>query len=123
MRELSSIIRSELKDPRIELMTTVTDVYVAPDLKTCKVYVSVLADEEKQKATLAGLKSAEGFIRSLLAKNLNLRNTPALTFLPDHSIEYGVQMTKLIEDVNQKDEEMRAQNAGAAQEGIYEEAE
>ena len=108
MRELSSIIRNELKDPRIELMTTVTDVRVAPDLKTCKVYISVLADEEGQKNTLAGLKSAEGFIRSLLAKNLNLRNTPALTFLADHSIEYGVQMTKLIEDVTREDEAAHA---------------
>jgi ribosome-binding factor A len=98
-RELSSIIRKELKDPRIALMTTVTEAIVATDLKTCKVFISVLGDEKAQNDTMAGLKSAEGFIRSMLAKNMNLRHTPALIFLPDHSIEYGVKMTKMIEEV------------------------
>ncbi|MDO4479096.1 MAG: 30S ribosome-binding factor RbfA [Lachnospiraceae bacterium] len=98
-RELSSIIRNDLKDPRVAMMTTVTDAIVATDLKTCKVYISVLGDEKMEKDTMAGLKSAEGFIRSTLAKNMNLRHTPQLIFLPDHSIEYGVKMTKMIEEV------------------------
>ena len=100
-RELSNIIR-ELKDPRIGIMTTVTAVEVAPDLKTCKAYISVLGDEESQQATLAGLKSAEGYIRSKLAKNINLRNTPEIRFVLDQSIEYGVNMSKLIDDVNRQ---------------------
>lgn len=106
-RELSNIIRSEIKDPRIGPMTSVTDVETAPDLKTCKVYISVLGDQEAQKATIQGLRSAEGFVRRMLAKNLNLRNTPELTFVLDESIAYGVAMSKLIDEVThtRKEEE------------------
>lgn len=104
VRELADILRNEIKDPRIGLMTSVLDAIVAPDLKTCKVYISVLGDEQAQKDTMKGLQSAEGFIRSQLAKRLNLRNTPELTFVLDHSIEYGVHMTKLIDEVNNSEE-------------------
>ena len=100
LRELSNIIRGEIKDPRINPMTSVVTVEVAPDLKTCKAYISVLGDEESQKATLAGLRSAEGYIRRQLAHSINLRNTPEITFVLDQSIEYGVNMSKLINDVN-----------------------
>ena len=99
-RELANIVRGEIKDPRISPLTSVVAVEVAPDLKTCKAYISVLGDEEARKPTYQGLKSAEGFIRSQLAKRINLRNTPAITFIMDNSIEYGVNMSKLIEDVN-----------------------
>lgn len=75
---------------------------MAPDLKSCKAYISVLGDKESQAATLEGLKSAEGYIRSKLAKNINLRNTPQLLFVLDQSIEYGVNMSKLIDDVNRQ---------------------
>ncbi|MBP5266161.1 MAG: 30S ribosome-binding factor RbfA [Lachnospiraceae bacterium] len=108
-RELSNIIRGELKDPRISPMTSVVSVEVAPDLKTAKAYISVLGDEEAAKTTMAGLKSCGGFIRHLLAKNLNLRNTPEITFVLDQSIAYGVRMSKLIDDVvsgeSQEDDE------------------
>ena len=97
-KELCSIIR-ELKDPRIGLMTSVTAVEVAPDLKTCKAYISVLGSEQEQTDTIKGLKSAERFVRRQLAKNLNLRNTPELKFILDQSIEYGVSMSKKIADV------------------------
>ena len=100
-RELSNIIRGEIKDPRINPLTSVVAVEVAPDLKTCKAYISVLGDEESQAKTLAGLKSAEGFIRSKLAKTVNLRNTPEIQFILDQSIEYGVRMSKMIDDLNQ----------------------
>ena len=96
MRELSNIIRGEIKDPRINPMTSVE---VAPDLKTAKAYISVLGDKKSQADTLAGLKSAEGYIRRTLAKNINLRNTPAITFIIDQSIEYGVEMSKKIDEV------------------------
>lgn len=108
-KELSKIISRELKDPRIHPMTTVTSVEVAPDLKTCKAYISVFGNEEAGKDTIAGLKSAVGFIRSQLAKTVNLRNTPEIRFVLDNSIEYGVRMTKLIDDVNKdlNDDEVR----------------
>lgn len=98
-RELSNIIRGEIKDPRINPLTSVVAVEVASDLKTCKAYISVLGDEESQAKTLAGLKSAEGFIRSKLAKTVNLRNTPEIRFVLDQSIEYGVKMSKMIDEV------------------------
>ena len=101
-RELSNIIRGEIKDPRINPLTSVVEVEVAPDLKTAKAYISVLGDEQSQKDTLAGLRSAEGYIRRALARSINLRNTPEIRFVMDQSIEYGVNMSKLIDDVNRK---------------------
>ena len=102
-RQLSTIISRGIKDPRASPMTTVVAVEVAPDLKTAKAYVSVLGDEEAQKNTLAGLKSAEGYIRRELARTVNLRNTPQIKFVVDQSIEYGVNMSKLIDDVRAND--------------------
>lgn len=99
-KELSMLISREIKDPRINPMTSVVHVEVAPDLKTAKVFISVLGDEESKKNTLAGLRSASSFIRSQLARSLNLRNTPELTFVLDNSIEYGVHMSRLIDEVN-----------------------
>lgn len=96
---LAGIIRGEIKDPRIHPMTSVVAVEVAPDLKTCKVYVSVLGDEKAREDTLKGLRSAEGYIRRQLAHELNLRNTPEITFIMDQSIAYGVSMSKLIDEV------------------------
>lgn len=101
-KELGSIIRGEIKDPRINPLTSVVAVEVAPDLKTCKAYISVLGDEESCKNTLKGLRSAEGFIRSKLAKNINLRNTPEIRFVLDQSIEYGVKMSKMIDEVTKE---------------------
>ena len=103
-RELSNIIRNEIKDPRINPMTSVVAVEVAPDLKSAKAYISVLGDEKSQKDTLAGLTSAEGYIRRELAKSVNLRNTPQIRFIMDQSIEYGVNMSKMIDDVCEQDE-------------------
>ncbi len=105
LRVLAEVIRSEIKDPRINPMTSVVAVEVAPDLKTCKAWISVLGNEESQKDTLAGLKSAEGYIRNQLAKKINLRNTPEIRFIIDQSIEYGVNMSKMIDEVNRADEE------------------
>ena len=102
-KELAEIIRNGIKDPRIQPMTSVTAVEVAPDLKTCKAYISVLGDAEAKKDTLAGLRSAESYIRRQLAKTVNLRNTPEIRFILDESIEYGVTMSKLIDEVSSKD--------------------
>lgn len=105
LKELSNIIHSEIKDPRINPMTSVVSVEVAPDLKTCKAYISVLGDEKSQKDTITGLKSAEGYIRRELARTVNLRNTPEIKFILDQSIEYGINMSKLIDEVTKKDDE------------------
>ena len=98
-RELGNIIRNEVKDPRISPMTTVVTAEVTPDLKYCKAYISVLGSKEAAENTMKGLNSAVGYIRKALAKSVNLRNTPEITFVLDQSIEYGVRMSKLIDDV------------------------
>lgn len=98
-RELSEIIRSGIKDPRIHPMTSVVAVEVTPDLKYCKAYISVLGDEEAAKATVEGLRSASSYVRRELARRVNLRNTPEIRFILDQSIEYGVNMSRLIDEV------------------------
>lgn len=109
-RELGNIIRSDIKDPRIAPLTSVTDVEVTPDLKYCKVYISVLGDEEMGQQTILGLKSASGYIRRELARRINLRNTPELNFVLDTSIAYGMAMSKKIDEV------MSAQKANEVEE-------
>lgn len=98
-RVLADIIRGQIKDPRIGPVTSVVAVEVSPDLKNAKVWISALGDEKAQEDTLAGLKSAEGYIRNQLAKEINLRNTPQITFVMDQSIAYGVNMTRKIDEV------------------------
>ena len=98
-RELSNIIRSGIKDPRVAPWTSVVAAEVAPDLKTCKAYISVLGDEKAQADTILGLNSAASYIRRELARTLNMRNTPEIRFILDQSIEYGVNMSKKIDEV------------------------
>lgn len=99
-RALADIIRGGIKDPRISPLTSVVAAEVAPDLKTCKAWISVLGDGKAVEDTLAGLNSATGYIKGQLAKKINLRNTPNIRFIMDQSIAYGVSMSKLIDDVN-----------------------
>lgn len=99
MRELGTILRGGIKDPRVAPMTSVVSVEVAPDLKTCKAYISVLGDKKAQEDTIKGLQSAEGYIRRELAHSLNMRNTPEIKFIVDQSIEYGVEMSKKIAEL------------------------
>jgi len=98
-RVLAEIIRGGIKDPRVSPLTSVVAVEVTPDLKHCKAYISCLGDDAQAKDTLAGLKSATGYIRNQLAREINLRNTPDLTFVLDQSIAYGVNMTRKIDEV------------------------
>ena len=98
----------QLKDPRVDPMTSVTKVEVAPDLKTCKAYISILGEPDSKEECRAALKSASGFIRHELAQQLNLRLTPEITFLMDDSIEYGVEMSYKIDEI------MEEQNKAAA---------
>lgn len=104
MHELSNILHGGIKDPRVAEFTSVVAVEVAPDLKTCKAYISVLGDEKAQADTIRGLQSAEGYIRRELAHSLNLRNTPEIRFVLDQSIEYGVAMSKKIDDITKRQE-------------------
>ena len=106
-RELSNIIRGGIKDPRVAPWTSVVAAEVAPDLKTCKAYISVFGDEKAAEDTIAGLKSAEGYIRRQLAHTVNLRNTPEIRFILDQSIAYGVSMSHLIDEVIGDDEKKR----------------
>ncbi len=100
-RSLSRII-SELKDPRVGMMTSVTRCEVTKDLKECKAYISVLGDIDE---TIRGLNSAKGYIRKSLAASLNLRNTPEITFVADQSIAYGVEMSRRIDEVLHPDKD------------------
>lgn len=108
-RVLAEIIRCDIKDPRIHPMTSVVNVSVAPDLKTCKAWISVLGDESAVEDTLAGLKSASGYIRKELARQINLRNTPEITFVMDQSIAYGVDMSRKIDEVMAREAQRRGE--------------
>ena len=103
MRELSTAIRS-LKDPRVQQMLSITAVETAPDLRTAKVYVSVF-DKEKSKEVLKGLKSAGGYLRRHLGSTLQLRYTPELVFLEDHSIEHGTRIFDILSTLDIPEEE------------------
>lgn len=107
MKVISEALRYS-KDPRISPMTSVMDVEVAPDLKTCKVWVTVMGNDEDRARTAEGLKSAAGYVRSTLAKELNMRYTPEIRFIMDDSIEYAINMSKIIDEVAAKDNEARA---------------
>ncbi|MGI6021001.1 MAG: 30S ribosome-binding factor RbfA [Lachnospiraceae bacterium] len=103
-KELSNIIRNEMKDPRIGLITSVTDVEVTTDLKECRVFISVLGDEDVKKETLNALNKGKGFLRYNLAKKMNLRNTPELTFAEDNSIERGMYMDSIMDSLTYGDD-------------------
>ena len=115
MRELSVAIR-DLKDPRITPMVSVTGAEVTPDLQYCKVYISVLGSEESLAKTMEGLKAAGGFLRRELAQTVNLRHTPELQFVEDHSIEYGARMDALINKVAKEDAEKHVDTEEDSQE-------
>jgi ribosome-binding factor A len=99
-RELSAILR-ELKDPRIDSMLSIVKVSVSNDMSHCKVYVSALEGMDKTRESVEGLKSASGFVRRELSNRLHLRKCPDLTFIADNSIEYGAQINKLLEELEE----------------------
>ena len=103
-KEISQIIGYELKNPIVTGLISVTKVKVTNDLKFAKVYVSIL-NSKNVKDTLAGLKKSSGYIRSELAKRINLRNTPELIFELDDSIEYGAKIDSILKEIMPKKEE------------------
>ena len=94
---LSDAVASGLKDPRIGFVT-VTAVKTSPDLRHARVYVSVLGSPEEREATLAGLRSAHGFLQKRVAGELNLKNTPTLDFQYDDTLERGMRITELLDE-------------------------
>lgn len=102
-KELSLILQSELKDPRIGFIT-VTGVEVTNDLSQAKVYLSVFGEDDQREDTLKALEQASGFIRTELGRRVRLRHTPELIFKLDTSIEYGSHIENLLKKLNDKDE-------------------
>lgn len=99
-KELSDIIRNEIKDPRITAMVSVTAVKVTTDLKYAKIYLSIFGKTKEEEAeTLAALNRAKGFMRRLLSATLNLRNTPELTLIEDTTIDYGMHIDAILREV------------------------
>jgi ribosome-binding factor A len=94
---LSDGIATQLHDPRVGFVT-VTGVKTSSDLRHARVYVSVLGDEEAREASLAGLRSAHGFLQGLLASELKLKHTPALEFFYDESIDRGMRISHLLDE-------------------------
>ncbi|MFI3231114.1 MAG: 30S ribosome-binding factor RbfA [bacterium] len=99
-KELSEIIRSELKDPRIGVMTSVLKVDTTNDLKHCKVFISALGDDAQKQEALEGITNASGYIRKQVASRINLRNTPQFKFVLDDSLEYSIHISNLIKSVS-----------------------
>ena len=102
-REVSVIIRDEIKDPRMTAMVSITSVKVSKDLKYAKVFVSIFGkNEEEKQETFAALKSASGYVRREVGQRINLRNTPQILFELDDSISYSMRIEELIEKVKDK---------------------
>ena len=115
-RVISHVIEFEIKDPRVSSLVSVTRCDVTNDLKECKAYISVLGSDEDAENTMEGLRRASGFIRKRLAESLNLRYTPQIEFKLDKSIEYGVMMSKKIDDVlgaNKSTEDTASEDAAS----------
>lgn len=104
-REVSQLLLSGIKDDRVGVgMASVTDVQVAGDLQHAKVFVSVYGDDEARASTMAGLKSATGFVRSEIGQRIRLRRTPEIVFVEDRSIERGTQVLSLLNRLSQERE-------------------
>jgi len=97
-KELSDLIRNQIKDPRLPELVSITAVRVTKDLRYAKVYVSVFGDDDKKNGALAALKHAAGFIRHEIGQRINIRYIPEFTFILDNSIEKGMYLSKLIDD-------------------------
>ncbi len=102
-REISVILRDEIKDPRMTAMVSITSVKVSKDLKYAKVFVSIFGkNEEEKNETFAALKSASGYVRREVGQRMNLRNTPQIIFELDDSISYSMRIEELIEKAKEK---------------------
>jgi ribosome-binding factor A len=114
--ELTDIIRREVKDPRVGFMS-VTEVDVSEDLRTAKVYVSVLGSDDEREATLAALRSAAGFIRHHLKPRLRTRQIPGLEFRGDRSMEHAQEIARTLRDLREAERNPVLANPDAASAG------
>ncbi|MDO5734270.1 MAG: 30S ribosome-binding factor RbfA [Eubacteriales bacterium] len=112
---ISQVIQREISDPRLPLTTTVTDVKVSRDLAYATIFVSTLGDREDKNNLLEVMESAKGFMRRTLARELDLRKVPELRFKLDESIEQGVKMNALIDEVLARDAEFKRRQAASAE--------
>ena len=103
-REISRILATELRDPRMSAIVSVTHVEATSDLRYAKVHISVLGDEDDKKGTLRALRSASGFIHWNLRKHLAFKAIPSLEFILDESIEQGAKMLELIDSLAPEEE-------------------
>ena len=97
-KEISHVLTFELKNPNVTGLLSVTRAKITPDFKFAKIYVSILNSKDINK-TMQGLKDSAGFIRSQIAKTINLRVTPELTFEFDDSMEYGMRIDNIIKEI------------------------
>lgn len=109
-KELSIIIRTTIKDPRLSAMVSVTQVEVTKDLRYAKVYVSIFGSEEEKSNTLAALKNSSGFMRKEIGHSMNLRYTPELIIEIDNSIEHGMHMEKIFKSIQVKKNDNESDN-------------
>lgn len=112
IREVVSMaILTEIRDPRVENVT-VTGVEVAPDMKTAKILVSIMAEEKQQQLCLRGLQNSAGFLQSKIAKRIDTRYTPRLTFEIDDGVKKSLEVGKILQDLAREREELERQRAG-----------
>ncbi len=103
-KELSSLIKNQIKDPRVSDFVSITQVETTNDLRYAKVFVSIYGSEKQQEETLLGLKSAGGYLRREIGKNIKLRYIPELLFEIDKSIEYGMHIKSILNKIKNDDE-------------------
>ncbi len=99
LKEVSILIRTGIKDPRVSSLTSVTDVKTTTDLKFCTIYVSVLGSDKEKEETLKGLRQASGFVRKQLAQKINLRATPEIKFEIDNTFEKSMRINELLNEI------------------------
>jgi ribosome-binding factor A len=104
-REISELIQQHLRDPRLDEFICVTEVSTSPDLKHAKVYISSMGGQQEEEKILGILNTASGFLRTALAKRIKMRFTPELHFVWDNSIEHGDRILRLLDQVNEEQEE------------------
>jgi ribosome-binding factor A len=100
-KEISDIIRNEIRDPRLTAMVSVTRVDVTKDLRFAKVFVSIFGNEDEKKNSFNALKSSAGFLRREVGHRVNLRYTPELTIELDNTIEHGMHINALLETIKE----------------------
>ena len=112
LRRVTELIQTELADPRVSFMSSITLVEMSPDLRYAKLYISVMGTPAEQKDTITALRHAAGYLRHELGSDLRLRHIPELQFVLDHSIEEGDRVLRVIREVEEHERERESQVDG-----------